>query len=289
MPHSGDVARAPQIDVFEYLDYRSFLRDFYENRKQHGRGFSYRAFSRRAGLKSPNYLKLVIDGDRNLSASMAERFATACGLDDEAIRYFMSLVGFNQASSAAERNECYERLTASTRYRKTHKLELAHAAYHSTWYIPAIRELAARDDFRADPAWIAATLVPSISKTEARRALATLIELGMLVEGEDGSLSQSESAVATEPETRSLHIANYHRTMMQRAAESIDLFPSAERDISSVTLCMGSDGIRRLKSRIQRFRRELIELEAIEDDRRRVIQINFQLFPLTADEANNES
>jgi uncharacterized protein (TIGR02147 family) len=77
--------------------------------------------------------------------------------------------------------------------------------------------------------------------------------------------------------------------MMQRAAESIDLFPSAERDISSVTLCMGSDGIRRLKSRIQRFRRELIELEAIEDDRRRVIQINFQLFPLTADEANNES
>lgn len=280
------MARAPRIDVYDYLDYRAYLRDFYDNRKQHGRGFSYRAFSRRAGLKSPNYLKLVIDGDRNLSASMAERFASACGLDDEATRYFINLVGFNQASSAAERNEHYERLTASTRYRKTHKLELAHAAYHSTWYIPAIRELAARDDFDADPAWIAGTLVPSISKTEARRAVATLVELGMLVEDEDGRLRQSESAVSTEPETRSLHIANYHRTMMQRAAESIDLFGSEERDISSVTLCMGNDGIRRLKKRIQRFRRELLELEAIEDDRRRVIQINFQLFPLTADEAN---
>lgn len=283
-PHSETVARTLRVDVFDYLDYRAYLRDYYQDRKENGRGFSYRAFSRRAGLKSPNYLKMVIDGDRNLSASMAERFATACGLDDEGARYFINLVGFNQASSGAERNECYERLTASTRYRKTHKLELAHAAYHSTWYIPAIRELAARDDFRADPAWIATTLVPSISKTEARRALATLIELGMLVEDAGGNLVQSEGAVSTEPETRSLHIANYHRAMMQRAAESIELFSSAERDISSVTLCMGADGIGRLKKRIQRFRRELLELEAIEDDRRRVIQINFQLFPLSADE-----
>ena len=288
LTQSEEVAKAPRIDVHDYLDYRAFLRDYYDNRKQHGRGFSYRAFSRKAGLKSPNYLKLVIDGDRNLSATMAERFATACGLDDEGMRYFINLVGFNQASSAAERNECYDRLTASTRYRKTHKLELAHAAYHSTWYIPAIRELAARADFRADPAWIARTLVPSISKIEARRALNTLVELEMLVENDDGSLRQSESAVATEPETRSLHIANYHRAMMQRAADSIDLFSSAERDISCVTLCMGSDGIRRLKKRIQRFRRELLELEAIEDDKRRVIQVNFQLFPLTADEAAND-
>jgi uncharacterized protein (TIGR02147 family) len=63
------------VDVFEYLDYRAFLRDIYLAKKAERRGFSFRAFSRRANLRSPNYLKLVMDGERNLSRAMAERFA----------------------------------------------------------------------------------------------------------------------------------------------------------------------------------------------------------------------
>jgi uncharacterized protein (TIGR02147 family) len=287
--HSGIVAATPSIDVFSYLDYRSYLRDYYVERKENGRGFSYRSFSRRAGLKSPNYLKMVIDGARNLTPPMAERFARACGLADEGTQYFVDLVGFNQASTATERNSYYSRLSASTRYRKTHKLDLAKAAYHSTWYIPAIRELITREDFSEDPEWVAKTLVPSISKSDAKRALATLIELGLAVRSDDGKLTQADALLSTGPETRSLHIANYHRTMMGRAAESIDIFPSEDRDISSLTLCLGENGIRQFKERIQRFRRELLELSALEDDPLQVVQVNFQLFPLSNAERTGES
>jgi uncharacterized protein (TIGR02147 family) len=271
------------IDVFDYMDYRSYLRDHYTEKKSQGRGFSYRAFSRRAGLKSPNYLKMVVDGQRNLTPSMAERFATACGLEGEASLYFVNLVAFNQSSTASERNTHYQRLTSSRRYRKAHKLDLAHAAYHSTWYLPAIRELAARPDFSDDPYWVAKTLVPPISKADAKRALDTLLELGMLVRNDNGVIRQGEPLVSTGPETRSLHVANYHRMMMERAKESIDVFASEDRDISSLTLCLGEDGIRRIKERIQRFRRELLEMSAVEDDPLRVVQINFQLFPLSTD------
>jgi uncharacterized protein (TIGR02147 family) len=275
------VSGRGEIDVFEYLDYRAFLRDLYLERKERGRGFSYRAFSRRAGLKSPNYLKMVIDGIRNITPAMAERFARALGLEGEGAQYFVNLVAFNQASTAAERNTHYQRLTTSRRYRKAHRIDLAHAAYHSTWYLPAIRELAARSDFSDDPDWIARTLVPAVSRIDARRAVATLVELGMLVRDSSGRLVQGEALVSTGAETRSLHIANYHRTMMERAAESIDLFPSEDRDISSLTLCLGDDGVQRLKDRIQRFRRELLEMSALEDDPVRVVQVNFQLFPLS--------
>ena len=74
-------------DIFAYDDYRAFLRDFYASKKGQKRGFSLRAFSRKAGLTSSNYLKLVMDGDRNLSASMAERFADACGLREREQAY----------------------------------------------------------------------------------------------------------------------------------------------------------------------------------------------------------
>ena len=274
------MARAGDIDVFSYLDYRAFLRDHYLDRKER-RGLSYRGFSKRAGLKSPNYLKLVIDGDRNLTEPMAKRFAKACGLEGDAAAYFEDLVAFNQAKSTRERNARYAKLTGHRKYRIEHRLEMAHAAYHSTWYLPAVRELAARRDFRADPEWISRTLVPEISRAQADKALATLLELGLLARDDDGNVVQGDPIVSTGPEFHALHIANYHRAMMQQASESIDRLTSAERDISSLTLCLGEDGLRNLKLRLQRFRRELLELSSLEDDPSQVVQLNLQLFPLS--------
>lgn len=275
------MAERGAVDVFEYLDFRAFLGDFYAERKAQGRGFSFRAFSRRAGLKSPNYLKLVIDGARNLSPAMAERFAGACGLEGDARRYFVDLVAFNQATSSVERAQQYAKLTGFRRYRQAHKLDVAHAAYYSAWYMPAIRELCAASDFRADPEWIARRMVPPIPRAEAARALETLLELGLLSRGPDGRLSQTEALLSTGAETRGLHIASYHRGMMERAMASIDLVAAAERDISSLTLCLSAGGLRVLKERVQRFRRELLELSAREQDPEQVVQLNFQLFPLT--------
>ena len=64
-----------------------------------------------------------------------------------------------------------EALQSGRGYRRAHTLELAHAAYHASWYVPAIREMAAAEGFRADPHWIARRLLPPISVSEASRAL----------------------------------------------------------------------------------------------------------------------
>jgi uncharacterized protein (TIGR02147 family) len=266
--------------VFDYLDYRAFLRDYYVAKKA-SHALSFRGFSKRAGLGSPNYLKMVIDGQRNLTPAMAERFAKAASLDGDAARYFTELVLFNQARTTVERNQSYANITGFRRYREARPLDLAHAAYHSTWYLPAIRELAARADFVDDPQWIAATLWPTIAPADAAHALHVLLELGLLKREGDGRVVQSEALVSTGAEVRSVHIANYHRTMMQRASDSIDAVPPSERDISSLTLCLGPDGLRRLKERVQRFRRELLELSTIAENPHQVVQMNFQLFPLS--------
>lgn len=274
------TSEAP-VGVYAYLDYRAFLRDHYASKKAASRAFSYRAFSKRAGVSSPNYLKLVIEGKRSLSPKMAERFAHACGLDADGSRYFVALVGFNQAKTSVERAQFYDRLTGFQRYRQAHKLELAHAAYYSEWFMPAIRELVAAPRFREDPDWIAEQMIPIITPTQARQALETLMELKLLVRDEKGRLVQSDPLLSTGAETRGLHIVAFHRAMTQRALESIDLVPKPERDISSLTLCLGRDGLRKLKERLQRFRRELLELSALEAEPEQVVQLNFQLFPLT--------
>ena len=267
------------INVFDYLDYRCFLSDYYQAKKP--RGFSYRSFSRMAGLGAPNYLKLVTQGQRNLTAAMAARFASACGLQGEAASFFESLVEFNQATHAQARQECYAKLSSFRRYRQAQKLELAQAAYHSEWYFPAIRELCACSDFVAEPEWIAARLLPPITTQQARRALDVLLQLGLLERKTPSNVMQTTAVVSTGPQTSGIHIRSYHAEMMRRATAAMELVPAVQRDISSVTLCVDARSLPQLKERIQAFRRELFEFEK-QAHRDCVVQVNFQLFPLSA-------
>ncbi len=265
--------------MFRYLDYRTFLADLYKAQKR--KGLSYRAFSRRARLGAPNYLKLVIEGKRNLTAAMAQRFGEASGLQGEAAQYFCELVAFSQARTAAAKAAHHRRLLAFRRYRNAHRLDASHAEYHSAWYIPAVRELVTSRDFVEDPKWIAHRLTPAIKPTEAKQALSVLFKLGLLVRDEAGGVRQSAAVLSTGAETSGLHIASYHAEMMKRAMAAIDLFPASERDLSALTLCVSAQGLARLKQRIQVFRRELLALSEDEDDRSQVVQVNFQLFPLS--------
>ncbi|HET7538779.1 MAG TPA: TIGR02147 family protein [Polyangiaceae bacterium] len=282
------MAGGDSVHIFSYLDYRHFLRDLYAQKKASERGFSHRAFSKRAGLNSTNYLHLVMQGKRNLSPEMAASFARGCGLTPAEAIYFCELVTFTQASTSEERNRAYDRLARHRRFREVHQLDVAQAEYHSTWYIPAIRELAARADFRDDPAWVARMLVPPISSAEARSALSILLELGLLVKDEHGHVRQPDELVSTGPGPLGHQVVNYHRAMLARASEAIDRIPRDEREISSVTLCVSHSALLELKARIGEFRRELLQLAELEGEPERVVQINFQLFPLSKKEDPND-
>jgi uncharacterized protein (TIGR02147 family) len=267
--------------VFAYIDYRAFLRDYYQHKKASSQ-FSFRSFARKAELRSPNYLKLVIEGERNLTKAMASRFAKACRLEPIESEYFLALVAFGQATELEERSVRYQELRRFQHYRVSHRLDLAQDTYHSRWYLPAIRELVATKTFREDPLWIAECLCPQISVEEAELAVDTLLQLGLLGRDETGRLRQTTTSVSTGSDrVRSLHLKNYHKQMLEHAASSLDRLPAPQRDIAAVTLRMGADGLERLKARLQAFRRELMDLADAEADATQVVHIGMQMMPLT--------
>jgi uncharacterized protein (TIGR02147 family) len=278
------VSNGSRVHIFDFLDYRAFLREFYRDQKEQGRPFSFRAFARRAGIRSYNFLQLVMKGERDLSATMATQFARGCGLEGSEAEYFCELVTFGQAKSADERNRAYQRICRFRPFRAAHRLEPAQAAYHGCWYIPAIRELAALGEFRDDPKWIAGALQPAISVAQARDALTTLCDLGLLVRDDDGRLKQADSLVTTGTGPHGHHIVNYHRAMMSQAIRALDEVPRAERDISSLTLSIGERGLPSISQRIAAFREEILQIAEAFGPADRVVQLNIQLFPLSAKE-----
>ena len=282
--------RAP-VDVFAFRSFRAFLQAFLERKRDRRSGFSHAEFARQAGMRSPNYLKLVIEGRRNLGVETAVRVGEACGLSGDSLGCFLALVAYEQAKSPSEREHRYRALQRFPRFRKSHRLGTAQSAYHSEWYIPAVHELCARRDFRNDPKWIADTLLPRISAKQAERAIRILTRLKLLASGPDGRLRQASPVVETSDGPLGHQVAQFHRAMMERAAQSIDLLPRDDREIACLTLCISDDNMRALKAELEAFRTHLLERYTGDACPERVVQVNFQMFPLSrgvGDESTNE-
>ncbi|MCA9620690.1 MAG: TIGR02147 family protein [Myxococcales bacterium] len=267
--------------IYEYVDYRQFLKDHYEARKKQDPKYSFRFFARRAGLSSSNFLKLVMDGKRNLGAATINRFVRALKLSPEEATFFADLVAFDQAETVVERNRAFERVAANRRFRRARRLEGPLFRYLTRWYYPAVRELAGRVDFKEDPTWIAAQLTPKITVVQARSALRTLQELGLLVPDESGRLVRGDTSLTTGHEVRSVVIPAYHRQMIERAADAIERVAPEQRDVSALTVCIKAQSLAELKHRIHRFREEMLDLCDRETEPEQVYQLCIQLFPLS--------
>ena len=129
--------------IFNYQDYREFLKDTYSYLKKNSRYFSFRYFSKTAGFTSPNIFKLVMDGDRNLSTEGVGKFLKGLKLGKNESEFFKILVKFNQAKSSVEKQSVAEEILKFKAYRKIYPLGQAQYNYYSNWYFIAIREMVA--------------------------------------------------------------------------------------------------------------------------------------------------
>lgn len=267
--------------IFEYLDYRAYLQDMFAFRKRMKRQFSHRFFARESGFASPNFLKLVMDGRRNLTADSIGKVAKGFRLNKGEREFFENLVFMNQAASHEQRNHYYQKMTRLKGFADIQPLEKASYEYFSNWYCPVVREIVLFGERRHTPETIAALLDPPITAREAEKTLDLLTNLGLIRKDAHGRWAQKDRAVSTGPEVRSLVATNFHREMLRLAGESIERHPSEKRDITSVTLSVNRDKMPEIKEKTAAFRKELLEMACADDDADQVVQVNIQAFPLT--------
>lgn len=274
---------ADRPNIFLYQDYRIFLKDLYAYLKKTQRGFTHRSFSKKGGFKSPNMLLLVMEGKRAITARTLLRFARGLQLNQQESDFLGSLVAFNRSGTEEERSEAFRDLTKHRRFREIHELTKEIFRFYSEWFHVVIREMIHLEGFRGNAEWIAATLHPRVTKEEATRALKLLVKLNLINWDENKkTYERLNPIIATPPEIKSLAVANFHRSMMQLATESISTVPSEERDITSATVGIHQGDLAQVKKKIEAFRKSLLaEMEARDKKPDRIYQLNIQLFPVT--------
>ena len=265
--------------VFDYTNYRLFLKDFYEERKEK-EGFTYRDFSKLTGMNSTSWLLHLIKGSKNLSAESVLRVAKAIKLSKAETEYFEMMVPFTQARTNGVKDHFYQRMLGLKRKLKIAKIGEEQYDYYTKWYHPVIRSLVSKVDFGEDYALLARCLMPAIPARDAKKSVRLLEKLGLIAHGADGKWTQNSAVVSTGDEVASLNIINYHKQVSRLAEGAHDISPKEERDISALTLGVSEEDFHRIKARIQAFRKEIMDVAMASENPDRVYQLNFQLFPV---------
>lgn len=275
--------------VFEYIDFRKFLSDYYTEKKERSRVFSFRYFSNKAGINSPSFLKHVIDGKRNLTRPVIEKFCAALGFSPKEELFFRNLVLFNQAKTAEEKQEYYTVLRTLAGGVSESVLEKDQYDYFSQWYNPVIRELICIHNYRGDYKKLGATVVPSITPSDAKKAVLLLERLRLVKKKTDGSYGQTSSAVTADSSILSMAVRAFTKTMIDHSKNAIDLFQKKERHISSVTMGVSAATYDVLAQEVEAFKDRLKAIVNRDTQSNRIYQMTISLFPVSANADTGDS
>ena len=279
---NGDsmASRGNRPNVYEYLDYRLFLKNWFAWKKKSNPRYSHRLFARRADQRSPSLLLHVVDGRRNLTQKAREGFCAAMALGVKEARFFGFLVELDQAETPGARSDAMAAIMSTRRFLKARQVDSDYFKYFSRWFYSAIRELARREDFKADPSWVAYQLVPSITKKQAKEALDTLLDLGMLAPDASGVLRVTESDVVTAKEVRKTAVVSYHVEMLERATEAVRNLPGSQRHVVGFSGAIPSDMLTEIKEKLNDL---VLDVAAYSDKEphEQVYHLELAFFPLS--------
>jgi len=265
--------------VFEYLDYRDFLKDFYEEKKSQHSFFSYRFFGAKIGM-DPSYLAKVLIKERNVSNAAIGAIAVFCGLKEREADYFETLVHFVKAKSPKESKLLFEKLLSLQTVSAKPLLEHQYAFYQK-WHHSAIRSLMEFYDFRGDFKALGERLSPPISAKEAKGSIRLLEKLKLIKKDADGRYRMTDAAITTGPQWSSLAIGAFQEETIRLSAGSLARHPKNHRDISTVTMSINEHNFEEIRERINEFRNSIIKYVNEQQSPDRVVQLNIQLFPLS--------
>lgn len=266
--------------VYEYLEYREFLRDSYRERKKRDRYFSYRFIGGKIGLDA-GYLVRVFQGRDHIPERCVGKTIRLLRLEKGEGDFFRALISFNKARTRTQVKNAFERVL-QLRSIQRHTLDAFQYEFYKKWFYSAIRALIGLYDFDgSDYGELARALDPGLTEDEARSAVELLRKLNLVYRDKAGVYRVTDTMISTGTEWRTRAVREFQKETITLALRSLDEQEPDRRDISTVTFTASEDELEELRERIAEFRSSLLSLARESPHPDTVFQMNVQLFPMT--------
>ena len=265
--------------ILEYKDYRLYIQDYYDERKRLG-VFSWREFCKSAGFSSPNFLKLVCQGQSRLGKPKIENVANAMGLVGYEKDYFREMVMFCNAKKDSLKKAALLEMQKIALEHRMRVVDGEAFQYYESWKYPVLRELVPMMP-GANPRDIAEECKEHVSAEEVRDILSFLVKAGFLKKVDDKVYSQTEQNVIGSNEALPIAIRAMHKEMANMAARAVDRYSPSERYFTGLTIGVNEEASKRIVNEIDSCCKKVLSIANEYDDSDQVCRVNFQFFPFT--------
>lgn len=266
------------VNLFEYTDYRVWLKEWFQERKKTDSWVSYRQLGGRIGV-DPGYLSHVMHSAAHLSEDDLPALAKEAKLDKGQSEYLVELVRFNKAKKPKEIAERFSRL-AQLRGLQITSLSERQYLFYARWHHMAVRLALSMSPFTDDWGALSKQMTFPLEKTELQASVELLLELGLASRSKKGVVELSERFVSTGDEWKTLAVRGYQLQSMEMAARALLELPKEERDISTVSLTLPASEFPLLQEKIREFRQSLLRWSASHEQCDTAYQVNLQVFPI---------
>lgn len=266
------------MDVLAYTDYRAFLRDFYENRKESNPIWSYRFIALRLEV-DPGQLVKILQGKLHLPQRAIGSAIKLCGLEGREGAYFEELVRFSRARSAEESARSFERLSA-LRGVAPAIISGDQSEYYRAWHHTVVRALLGLAPFRGDWETLGSLCMPPLTADQARNSVELLERLGIAHRDEQGALRLADAHVTPGEGVPVEIVRQFQKDTIDLAKRALDTIPREEREISTITMALSESDIGLVQGWVRDLRRQVQSLAENTRDPDRVYHLNVQLFPV---------
>lgn len=266
--------------VFTYFDFRRFLRDSQQQRRSVRPAFTLEHLAGKVGLKSKGHVSLIFKGAKNIPEEKLPLFAQAFDLDEKETEFFCHLVRFGQSRTHRDRKRHLDMMVGLMRVADRRLVPRQYALCQDWWH-PVVHELLRISDVADDWDALGRRLRPAITAEQARESIGLLEEIGLVRKDAAGFWRPTEAVLTFGEGWSSVAVRQFQIHTFAMARQALEDVPVDERDVSTLTLSVGENTFREIRSRIALVRQEILSLARSERTPDRVCQMNFALFPVT--------
>jgi uncharacterized protein (TIGR02147 family) len=264
--------------VTTYLEYRSFLRDHYESRKEETGFFSYRFMSQKLDI-DPGQLVKILQGKLHLPQRSMQAVLKLCRLEGREAEYFEELVKFCRARTREETNRCFERL-ALLRGVDVAAVDGKQAEFYRKWHHTVIRSLLGLGPFSGDAKALGDMCVPPVTAQEAAESIELLESLGLVVRDPQDALVLAASHISPSAGVPVEAVRAFQRDTLHLAGRALEEIPREEREISTITVALSGSDLETVRGWVGDLKRQIQNLATNSPDPDKVYHLNVQLFPV---------
>lgn len=263
-------------DIYDYTDFQQYLKAIYTFKKHLDPNYSFRRFSSTAGLNSPNYLKLVMDGERPLTVANIHRFSRALLLGLNETAYFESLVLMKQSETRGERAYYQSRSAELRKVRRTKSVRAASGT--ALLEDPATTAVVVCvDDVPTDNAAIQIAKKSGVDSKKIELILETL-KREKLIDVIEGKYVLSDRYIQFQDrQSKSANQKRYIRAQLENSVRALDTRYARDAKFFCNTFTIEADALETLQERIAEWIDELMQQTNTQKPER-VVQLNLQIF-----------